>query len=178
MDASVGLAGLNREAPRSPVLLAMLLVSLGAMVVEISLTRVFSLVLFYHYTFLVIGLAMLGLAVGGLLAWHQCQRKSLSSGRIARWGTLSGLAASTATVLLVLAGPAGGLPAYTILATLLRHGGGDNGGRSHPLLQVLGTTLRRRPGWRCKGISPVHTASGLVEVAQARSPIAAQADLP
>jgi hypothetical protein len=44
------------------------LTTLGVLVLELSLTRLFSVVLFYHYAFLVISVALLGLAVGALVA--------------------------------------------------------------------------------------------------------------
>lgn len=43
------------------------LVSLAAIVLEISLTRIFSFKLFYHFTYVVLGLAMLGLGSGGVI---------------------------------------------------------------------------------------------------------------
>src|SRR5688572_22502727 len=44
------------------------LTTLGVLVLELSLTRLFSVVLFYHYAFLVISVALLGLATGALAA--------------------------------------------------------------------------------------------------------------
>ena len=42
--------------------------TLGVLVLELSLTRLFSVVLFYHYAFLAICMALLGLSAGGVLA--------------------------------------------------------------------------------------------------------------
>lgn len=47
---------------------ALLLTTLSALLLELSLTRLFSVVLFYHYAFLAISLAVLGLASGGMVA--------------------------------------------------------------------------------------------------------------
>src|SRR5436305_834095 len=44
-----------------------LLVSFAALLLEISYTRVVSFKLFYYYTYLVIGLALLGIGAGGVL---------------------------------------------------------------------------------------------------------------
>ncbi len=44
------------------------LTTLSALLLELSLTRLFSVVLFYHYAFLAISLAVLGLASGGIIA--------------------------------------------------------------------------------------------------------------
>jgi hypothetical protein len=44
------------------------LISLAAIVLEISFTRVFSFKLYYYFTYLIIGIAMLGLGSGGVVA--------------------------------------------------------------------------------------------------------------
>ena len=44
-----------------------LLVSFAAILIEICYTRVISFKLFYYYTYLVIGLALLGIGTGGVL---------------------------------------------------------------------------------------------------------------
>jgi len=54
-----GIAGLG---------IPLFLTTLSALVLELSLTRLFSVVLFYHYAFLAISLAVLGLASGGIIA--------------------------------------------------------------------------------------------------------------
>ncbi|MEY2500926.1 MAG: hypothetical protein QOI07_1260 [Verrucomicrobiota bacterium] len=45
------------------------LVSFAALLLELSLTRVFSVVLFYHFAFLAISIALLGLGAGGVFAF-------------------------------------------------------------------------------------------------------------
>ena len=42
--------------------------TLSTLLLEIGLTRIFSVVLFYHYAFLVISIALLGLAIGSIAA--------------------------------------------------------------------------------------------------------------
>src|SRR5271157_4191619 len=55
---------------RERVLLAGLgLTSFAALLVELSLTRLFSVVLFYHFAFLAISIALLGLGAGGVFAY-------------------------------------------------------------------------------------------------------------
>jgi spermidine synthase len=44
------------------------LIALAAIVLEISFTRIFSFRLYYYFTYLIIGIAMLGLGSGGILA--------------------------------------------------------------------------------------------------------------
>ncbi len=118
MDVTVVPAEVDREIPEETVPLGMLLVSAGAMVVEIALTRVFSLALYYHYAFLVIGLAMLGLGLGGLFVWRERRRGGLAFVLPGRWAMLASLATAWATVLLVLIGALLGLPVYIALAAL------------------------------------------------------------
>jgi spermidine synthase len=45
------------------------LVSFAALLLELSLTRLFSVVLFYHFAFLAISIALLGLGAGGVFAY-------------------------------------------------------------------------------------------------------------
>ncbi len=49
------------------LLAGLFLLSCGVLLFEVTLTRILSLFLFYHYTFLVVSGAMLGLGMGGLL---------------------------------------------------------------------------------------------------------------
>ena len=47
--------------------LEIFLISFAALLLEISYTRIVSFKLFYYYTYLVIGLALLGIGTGGVL---------------------------------------------------------------------------------------------------------------
>src|SRR5258708_4168855 len=47
----------------------MSLASVSALLLELSLTRLFSVVLFYHFAFLAISIALLGLGAGGVFAY-------------------------------------------------------------------------------------------------------------
>src|SRR5215471_7522585 len=81
---------LARTSPsplRTPTLLVAIgLSSFSALLLELTLTRLFSVVLFYHYAFLAISLALLGLGAGGVLA-------HLERARVRRW-SIRRLAAS------------------------------------------------------------------------------------
>jgi hypothetical protein len=57
----------NRPANLAGVLLAVFFVTLSVLALEIGLTRVFSVLLRYHYLFLVLSLAVCGLGFGGVL---------------------------------------------------------------------------------------------------------------
>lgn len=79
-------AGIQTRPPKTaalnqPVLLAGIgLVSFGALVLELSLTRLFSVILFYHFAFLAISIALLGLGAGGVAAY-------IRRDRLARYST-------------------------------------------------------------------------------------------
>src|SRR3954447_302565 len=51
------------------ILPAIALVSFASLLLELSLTRLFSVVLFYHFAFLAISVALLGLGAGGVFAF-------------------------------------------------------------------------------------------------------------
>jgi hypothetical protein len=55
------------------VALAVALMSFAALLLELSLTRLFSVVLFYHFAFLAISIALLGLGAGAVFAYLRRQ---------------------------------------------------------------------------------------------------------
>ena len=56
------------EIPETTLLAGLALTSFAALLLELSLTRLFSVVLFYHFAFLAISIALLGLGAGGVFA--------------------------------------------------------------------------------------------------------------
>lgn len=59
-----------RPQPTDPALLfGIALTSFSALLLELALTRLFSVVLFYHFAFLAISVALLGLGAGGVYAY-------------------------------------------------------------------------------------------------------------
>lgn len=58
-----------------PIYLAVALTSLATLLLELSVTRLFSVLLYYHFAFLAISIAMFGLGVGGVLAYGVGTRK-------------------------------------------------------------------------------------------------------
>jgi spermidine synthase len=72
---SVFVAPRAEEKSRGRVLLAgIALSSFAALLLELGLTRLFSVVLFYHFAFLAISIALLGLGAGGVFA-HLAKRR-------------------------------------------------------------------------------------------------------
>jgi hypothetical protein len=81
MSETADLPDLETSLPErsypGPLMLGVFLTSFSALLLELSLTRLFSVVLFYHFAFLAIPVALLGLGVGGVLA--HLQRKRLQA---------------------------------------------------------------------------------------------------
>src|SRR3984885_15409631 len=70
----------STEVPERTLLVGLGLTSFGALLLELALTRLFSVVLFYHFAFLAISIALLGLGAGGVFAY-------LLKSRLSRTGT-------------------------------------------------------------------------------------------
>src|SRR3954462_2585914 len=66
------------EIPESTLLTGLGLTSFASLLLELSLTRLFSVVLFYHFAFLAISIALLGLGAGGVFSY-------LLKKRLERW---------------------------------------------------------------------------------------------
>src|SRR5579863_7147068 len=66
---AVAPAFLHAEVPDRTLLSGFGLTSFAALLLELSLTRLFSVVLFYHFAFLAISIALLGLGAGGVFAY-------------------------------------------------------------------------------------------------------------
>src|SRR5271170_6685892 len=58
----------STEIPERTLLAGLALTSFAALLLELALTRLFSVVLFYHFAFLAISIALLGLGAGGVFA--------------------------------------------------------------------------------------------------------------
>src|SRR5436305_3373910 len=59
----------SQQVSGTTLVAAVGLSSFSALLLELSLTRLFSVVLFYHFAFLAISVALLGLGAGGVLAY-------------------------------------------------------------------------------------------------------------
>src|ERR1700689_2201589 len=57
------------EVPERTLMAGIALASFATLLLELSLTRLFSVVLFYHFAFLAISIALLGLGAGGVCAY-------------------------------------------------------------------------------------------------------------
>src|SRR6478609_6167101 len=63
------LAANKTGIPERTLLAGLALTSFAALLLELALTRLFSVVLFYHFAFLAISIALLGLGAGGVFAY-------------------------------------------------------------------------------------------------------------
>lgn len=74
------------EVPERTFLAGLALTSFAAMLLELALTRLFSVVLFYHFAFLAISIALLGLGAGGVFAYLlKGQLAAMGTRRMASW---------------------------------------------------------------------------------------------
>src|ERR1700747_1487047 len=92
--APIQSAATNRVAGKT-LLPAIALGSFSAVLLDLTLTRLFSVVIFYHFAFLAISIALLGLGAGGVFAhlWRD---------RLSRWDTRQIATASSAISAIVL----------------------------------------------------------------------------
>ncbi len=85
------------EPDRRIYLAGVLVMSFSSLLLELALTRLFSVILFYHFAFLAISIALLGLGAGGVFA-------HLAKGWLAGWDTrtLGARLAALISVMLVV----------------------------------------------------------------------------
>jgi hypothetical protein len=90
MAKSAGSA--DAEASRRGYHIEIFLISFAALLLEISYTRVISFKLFYYYTYLVIGLALLGIGSGGVIVAISKRLRRTATDTILMWALLVGAA--------------------------------------------------------------------------------------
>src|SRR5690242_4918482 len=79
--APTAIAASSAAIPERTLLAGLALTSFAALLLELSLTRLFSVVLFYHFAFLAISIALLGLGAGGVYAHIWKRRLSTKTTR-------------------------------------------------------------------------------------------------
>ena len=85
--------------------LEIFLVSLAGLLLEISYTRVISYKMFYYFTYLVIGLALLGLGGGGVLVAISGRLRRAATDSILIWSLLLGAATIAVGYVVIAAAP-------------------------------------------------------------------------
>ncbi|HEU5336223.1 MAG TPA: hypothetical protein VFU27_09680, partial [Terriglobales bacterium] len=88
-----------KPAAATAPLAGVALASFAALLLEMALTRLFSVVLFYHFAFLAISIALLGLGAGGVFAY--LRQDSLAAHHVRKLGALL-CAANAVAILLAL----------------------------------------------------------------------------
>src|SRR5437870_8498583 len=66
---TVALPAAGTDRHQRALLFGVALTSFSALLLELALTRLFSVVLFYHFAFLAISIALLGVGAGGVFAY-------------------------------------------------------------------------------------------------------------
>ena len=66
-ETTLPIPTITLQTPERALLAGTALSSFAALLLELALTRLFSVVLFYHFAFLAISIALLGLGAGGVL---------------------------------------------------------------------------------------------------------------
>jgi spermidine synthase len=88
-----------QEVSQSTLLTGLGLTSFAALLLELALTRLFSVVLFYHFAFLAISIALLGLGAGGVFSYMLKRRLNpIGTRTLAMWLCV----ANAVTILAVL----------------------------------------------------------------------------
>ena len=95
------------------IYLGVALTTLATLLLELSLTRIFSVVFYYHFAFLAISLALFGLGAGGVLSYYVAARPG---GFFQKLGTLATLNCLAVTGALSFVMTRSGAPGNTTLA--------------------------------------------------------------
>src|ERR1700734_2428406 len=65
---------LGRDVPWTQLYVGVAFTTLATLILELSLTRIFSVVFYYHFAFLAISIALFGLGAGGLFSYVVADR--------------------------------------------------------------------------------------------------------
>jgi hypothetical protein len=89
------------DKTRLPRWLVISLISLAGLLLEVGYTRIVSYKLWYYYTYLVIGLALLGIGSGGVLVSVSERLRRLATDRLVGWFAIGGAATIAAGYLVI-----------------------------------------------------------------------------
>ena len=96
-----GASGLSKRS----ALIAIFVISLAGLMLEVSYTRIISYKLWYYYTYLVIGLALLGMGSGSTVVVLSSRIRSAATNVVLRWASLLGAVSIVVGYLLITAIP-------------------------------------------------------------------------
>jgi len=100
--------------------LQVFLVSLGALLLEVSYTRIFSFKLFYYFAFMVIGFALLGIGSGGVAVAVSRRLREMPIATVVRIGSLAAALATVAGFVVIAALPTAALSMAQSAGEVLR----------------------------------------------------------
>src|SRR5437660_10327744 len=83
------------------VYLAVRLTTLATLILELSLTRMFSVVFYYHFAFLAISIALFGLGVGGIFSYVISEWRGNFHAKLGTLAALDSVAVLLALVFIV-----------------------------------------------------------------------------
>src|SRR5580765_4642432 len=105
-ETTLPIPTITLQTPERALLAGTALSSFAALLLELALTRLFSVVLFYHFAFLAISIALLGLGAGGVLAYvRRVSLARLSLGQIGTRVCLSQAAAVLVGLWIIVRAP-------------------------------------------------------------------------
>lgn len=99
------------------IYLGIALTTLATLLLELTLTRIFSVVFHYHLSFLAISIALFGLGAGGVLSYLAVDRGGANYGRLGRLAL--GNALCSVAALIFLLSRRGDLSSFTLLSIYL-----------------------------------------------------------
>ena len=109
VDSSVA-ANPSREIHWKQLYLGLGFTTMATLILELSLTRIFSVVFYYHFAFLAISIALFGLGAGGVFSYVVVGRGARLSAKLGALGMANGLCVVAALwFILSRAGNAGNL---------------------------------------------------------------------
>jgi hypothetical protein len=68
--------------PQKPLYFEIFVTSLGALLLEIAYTRIFSFKVFYYFTYLILGIGLLGIGAGGIAVATSARLRKLDISRV------------------------------------------------------------------------------------------------
>jgi hypothetical protein len=106
----------SRGARKTLILSGVFLASLGTLLFEITLTRLFSVLLSYHFVFIVVAIAMAGLGLGGGLSWRLLRQRDNTGDVPRQLALLSGLCSLSVVLCTILVTQLPGLNSAVLYA--------------------------------------------------------------
>jgi len=91
------------------------LTTLATLLLELSLTRIYSVVFYYHFAFLAISLALFGLGAGGVFSYYVIGRRERLFSRLGTLAALNGIAVVAALLFIISRPPQLGIVSLALL---------------------------------------------------------------